>query len=192
MSEAIVAGKRSGPGTGRPARIGAVLAAAALALQPAACAGSREQAPSPCPTTLFLKGAERTAAYRPGSGPTPADLEHLAVLTDLTSVCRYEEDGVDVALRFNLIAEKGPAYDGGPLRFTYFVASLGPGQQILSKPLLDAEVTFPEGRQRAGTTQEMTVHMPGVTPATREQYSIFLGFQLDEAEMRRRLEGSAR
>lgn len=183
MSEAIAAGERSG--AGRANRIGAGL----LILLLSACTASRAPVPAPCPTTLFLKGAERTAAYRPGPDPGPADLEHLAVLTDLVTACRYQEGGVDVALRFNLIAEKGPAYGGGPLRFTYFVASLGPHQQILSKPLLDAEVVFPEDQQRAGTTQEMTVHMPGVTPATGPQYSVFLGFQLDDAEMRRRLEG---
>jgi hypothetical protein len=95
---------------------------------------------------------------------------------------------VDVALRFNLIAEQGPAFEGGPLRFTYFVASLASDRQILSKPLFDADVAFPEGQQRAGSTEEMTVHMPGVTPAAGLQYSVFVGFQLDDAEIRRRLE----
>jgi hypothetical protein len=163
--------------------------AASLALLLAACGSpSAPPASPPCPTVLFLKGAERTADYRPGPSPRPGDLRYLAVLTDLVSICRYENNGVDVALRFNLFAEKGPAYGGGPLQLTYFVASLGPDQQVLSKPLFDADVAFPEGEQRAGSSQEMTVHMPGVTPATGPQHSVFLGFQLDDAEMRRRLE----
>ena len=49
-------------------------------------------------------------------------------------------------------------------------------------------IEFPEGQQRAGSSQEMTVHMPEVTPAAGQQYSVFVGFQLDDAEMRRRLE----
>ena len=109
-------------------------------------------------------------------------------MADLVSLCRYEDNGADVALRFNLIAEQGPAYDGGPLQLTYFVASLGPDQQILSKPLFDALIEFPEGQQSAGSSQEMTVHMPKVTPATGPEHSVFVGFQLDDAEMRRRLE----
>jgi hypothetical protein len=168
------------------------IAAASLALL-SACGGSSPQpAPPPCPTVLLLKGAERTADYRPGPGTRPADLRYLAVLTDLVSICRYEDNGVDVALRFDLIAEQGPAYDGGPLQLTYFVASLGPDQQVLSKPLFDADIAFPEGQRRAGSTQEMTVHMPDVTPAAGPQYSVFLGFQLDDAEMRRRLEPGTR
>jgi hypothetical protein len=163
------------------------IAAASLALL-SACGSSSPPPSPPCPTTLLLKGAERTADYRPGPDTRPADLRYLAVLTDLVSICRYEESGVDVALRFNLFAEQGPAYDGGPLRLQYFVASLGPDQQVLSKPLLGVDIQFPEGAQRTGSMQEMTVHMPGVTPAVGPQYSVFVGFQLDEAEMRRRLE----
>ena len=164
------------------------IAAALLALLSACGSSSPEPAPPACPTALFLKGAERTAAYRPGTDPRPADLRYLAVLTDLASACRYENNGVDVALRFNLIAEQGPAYDGGPLRLTYFVATMGPDQQILNKQLFDADVAFPEGQQLAGSAQEMTVHLPEVTPAAGQQYGVFLGFQLDDAEMRRRLE----
>ena len=164
------------------------IAAVSLALLSACGSSSPPPPAAPCPTTLLLKGAERTADYRPGPSPRPADLRYLAVLTDLVSICRYEESGVDVALRFNVIAEQGPAYDGGRLQLRYFVASLGPDQQVLSKPLLAVDIEFPEGAQRTGSMQEMTVHMPGVTPAVGPQYSVFVGFQLDEAEVRRRLE----
>lgn len=137
---------------------------------------------------LLLKGAERTADYRPGPATRPADLRYLAVLSDLVSACRYDGAGAEVGLRFNLIAEQGPAYDGGPLRLTYFVASLGPDQQVLSKPLFEADVEFAEGQPHAGSTQEMTLLMPNVTEAAGPQYSVLVGFQLDDAEMRRRLE----
>ena len=165
----------------------ASIAAASLALL-SACGSSSPPPSPPCPTTLLLKGAERTADYRPGPSPRPADLRYLAVLTDLVSICRYEESGVDVALRFNVIAEQGPAYDAGPLHLRYFVASLGPDQRVLSKPLLGVDIAFPEGEQRAGSIQEMTVRMPNVTSAAGPQYSVFVGFQLDDAEVHRRLE----
>ena len=139
----------------------------------------------------MLKGAERTAAYRPGPDTRPADLRYLAVLTDLVSICRYEDNGVDVALRFNLIAEQGPAYGGGPLRLTYFVASLGPDQQVLSKPLFDVDVAFPEGQQRAGSSPGDDGPYAGRDAGHGPQYGVFLGFQLDDAEMRRRLEPSS-
>ena len=112
-------------------------------------------------------------------------------MTDLVSACRYDETGAEVALRFNVIAEQGPAYPGGPLRLTYFVASLGPDQQVLSKPLLDVDLVFPEGQIRAGSAEEMTVRMPDVTSADGPQYNVLVGFQLDSEELTRRFEADS-
>ena len=77
------------------------------------CSTSAPPPPPPvCPTALFLQGAERTASYRPGSERQPDALRHLAVMTNLASGCRYGEDGVDMDLAFDLIAERGPALAG--------------------------------------------------------------------------------
>jgi hypothetical protein len=189
MSEAVMAGKDpvhlAVPR--RALRRGAGMALLGLLLS--ACgSSSAPTAPPPCPTTLFLKGAERTAAYLPGTNPRPADLQHLAVMTDLASACSYDDGNLDVALRFNLKAEKGPAYGGGTLQLTFFVAMIGPDQQVLNKELLDATVEFPEGQQLGGTAQEFTVRLPAVEPDAGSQYAVYLGFQLDDAEIQRRLE----
>lgn len=162
-------------------------AAGLLALLLSACAGSKP-APPPCPAVLLLKGAERTAGYRT-SGARPADLQHLAVLKNLISACGYDETGAEVALRFDLIAEQGPAYPAGePLVLTYFVATLDPDQAVLSKPLLTSEILFEEGQNVAGNVEDMTILLPGVTPADGGQYRIYVGFQLDGNELSRRLE----
>jgi hypothetical protein len=159
-----------------------------LAVLLSACTGSRAPAPPACPTVLLLKGAERTAAYRT-SGARPADLQHLAVLLNLVSACGYHEAGAEVALRFELIAEQGPAYPSGePLLLTYFVATLDPDQAVLSKPLLTSEILFEEGQNVAGNIAEMTVLLPGVAPADGGQYRVYVGFQLDGSELTRRLE----
>lgn len=169
-----------------PARVVSI-AAASLALL-SACGSSNPPPSVPCPTVLLLKGAERTAEYRPGPDTRPADLRYLAVLSDLVSACRYDEAGAEVGLRFNLIAEQGPAYEGGPLQLTYFIATLAPDQEVWSKDLLDSEVMFPEGNRIAGNSEQMTVRLPGVEPAAGSGYEVYVGFQLDDAEMRRRLE----
>jgi hypothetical protein len=167
--------------------------AALLALLLAGCGSSGSAAPEPiCPTALLLKGAERTADYRPGSGTRPADLRHLAVMSDLVSACRYDEAGVDVGLRFDLIAEQGPAYPGGPLQLTYFVATMAPDQEVWSKELLQSEIVFPEDQNIAGNNEQMTVRLPDVEPETGAAYRVYLGFQLDDTEMRRRLEPETR
>ena len=168
-------------------------AAAALALLLLGCGGSRPPAPPPCPSVLLLKGAERTAAYRTTSNPRPADLEYLAVLNNLVSACGYDDQGVDVALRFNLIVEQGPAFvDGATPQFTYFVTTMDPEQQILSKDLFDSSVAFEGGANIAGNAEEMTVRMPGVATQNGSDYRVYVGFQLDDAEISRRLDSQSR
>ena len=170
----------------RPARAGVVAAIFALG----ACGSAEpELPPPPCPTALFLDGAERTSAYRAGAEPRPDELRYLAVLTDLSSMCRYFDDGtrqgVDVDLAFNLIAERGPA-SSGVEELTYFVATVGPGRQIRSEHVLVGDVAFGEGAQRTGWTEELTLRLPSITPAQAGEYTLYVGFKLDDAQLRRR------
>lgn len=145
--------------------------------------------PPPCPAALLLDGAERTAAYRAGAEARPADLRYLAVLTDLSSSCRYYDDGtrsgVDVDLTFNLIAERGPALSGVE-ELTYFVATVGPARQIRSEQVLKGDLAFGQGEQRTGWTEELTLRMPSITPAQAADYRLYIGFKLDDAELKRR------
>ena len=76
-----------------PVRCLAAVLAGALGL--AACSSSNPEPPPPaCPAALFLDGAEQTAVYTAGAGtePRPDQLRYLAVLSDLTSGCRYYDD----------------------------------------------------------------------------------------------------
>ena len=172
---------RRGPGR-------AAIVAGVLAL--GACGSSDPQLPQPpCPTALLLDGAQRTSAYRAGAEPRPSELRYLAVLTDLGSTCRYYDDGtregVDVDLTFNLIAERGPALSGVE-QLTYFVATVGPGRQIVHEEVLNSDLAFREGEQQAGWTEELTLRLPSITPAQATDYTLYLGFKLDDAELKRR------
>ena len=167
----------------------AALITGVLAL--AACGSAEpELPPPPCPTALLLDGAERTSAYRSGAAaPSQNDLRYVAALRDLTSACRYFDDGtragVDVDLTFNLIAERGPAL-AGVEELTYFVATVGPGRQIRSEQVLNGDLAFGEGEQRTGWTEELTLRLPSITPAQASDYTLYVGFKLDDAELRRR------
>jgi hypothetical protein len=155
-----------------------------------ACGSSDpELPPPPCPRALLLDGAERTGAYRAGAEPRPSELRYLAVLTELSSACRYYDDGtregVDVDLTFNLIAERGPALSGVE-ELTYFVATVGPDRQVRSEHVLRGDLSFAEGEQRTGWTEELTLRLPSITPAQAPEYTLYVGFKLDDAELRRR------
>ncbi len=159
-------------------------------LAPAACGSTAPEQPPPlCPTTLLLEGAERTTIYRAGAEPRPSELRYLAVLRDLTSGCRYysgeEGAGVDVDLTFILIAERGPAMSGSE-ELTYFVATMGPDGRILAKETLRSELAFADNEDRTGWSEDLTLRLPSVTPDEGGDYTLYIGFQLNDAELTRR------
>ena len=156
----------------------------------AGCASDASPAPQPpaCPTALILQGAERTAAYAPGADASPSALQHMAVLTNLASACSFGADGVDVDLAFDLIAERGPAMTGDTAELTYFVATLGPGDEVLAKQLLTSEIAFETEDRVAGMAEQLTYRLPSVTSGQGQDYLIYVGFQLDPAELDQRLQ----
>jgi hypothetical protein len=180
MSNATLA-----PGSGP-----AAVALAALLL--AGCAGDGTDAPSPqppaCPGALILQGAERTTAYAEGAAADPQAQRYLAVVTNLASACNYLEGAVDVDLAFDLIVERGPALEGDSVELTYFVATMGPGEEILAKQLLSSAIAFEAAERVAGSREQLTLRLPAVTPADGAAYALYLGFQLDGAELDQRLQ----
>jgi hypothetical protein len=170
----------------RPGHTTALMGVLALA----ACGSAEPELPpaEPCPAALLLNGAERTSAYRAGAEPRADELRYVAILTDLSSSCRYYSDdsgqGVDVDLSFKLIAERGPALSGTE-EVTYFVATVGPGNQIFSRDVLSGDLPFTGDEERVGLSEDLTLRLPSITPAQGGAYTLYVGFQLDEAQLER-------
>jgi hypothetical protein len=157
-----------------------------------ACGSTAPEAPPApplCPATLLLEGADRTTMYRAGGEARPSEIRYLAVLRDLTSACRYDTGGdgagVEVDLTFNLIAERGPALSGSE-ELTYFVATMAPDGRILAKDMLKSELAFADDEDRTGWSEDLTLRLPSVTPEDGGRYILYVGFQLNEAELARR------
>jgi hypothetical protein len=154
----------------------------------AACSSSTPETSAPaCPQALFLDGAEQTAVYTPGAGtdPRPDQLRYLAALSDLTSTCRYVDEGVEMDLTFNLTAGRGPAFPGTPEEVTYFIATVGPDQRILKRDAYSAELDFEEGYAGARWSEQLTLLIRSITPAQGSYYTLFIGFQMDDEELKR-------
>jgi hypothetical protein len=172
-----------------PARAGAT--ALVLGLLIAACSSDPPELGGPCPSAALLQGAESTSIYVPGSDRRPEDLEIVIALNDLVSACQFTGAGVDVALAFSLLAQRGPAYRPEPARLSYFVATVGPDRDIVDKQLLDAEVTVPAGQEATGMRETVTLRLPGVGEDEAARYRVYVGLQLDEAARREQLEPQA-
>lgn len=173
-------------GTPRPGRMATLLAVALLG----GCA-SKEPPPPPappaCPSALILQGAERTASFSGGATERPEALEHLAVVTNLSSACRFDDAGVDIDLAFDLIAERGPALAGDAVELTFFVATLAASGEVLAKQLLSSEIAFENQEPVAGVKEQLTYRLPSVAAGQGQDYMVFVGFQLDQAELDERL-----
>jgi hypothetical protein len=169
-------------------RRAAVLASCLGALGACGSAPPEPAAAPPCPTALLLDGAERTTAYRAGAGvePNANDLRYIAALTNLASACRYADNGVEVDLTFDLTAQRGPAFSNTAEEATYFIATMGPDGQILKKDVFPAELEFEEGFAGARWSEQFTLLLPSVTPDRGGDYTLYVGFQLDDAELARR------
>jgi hypothetical protein len=157
----------------------------ALALTLGGCGwfgGARE--PVLCPEVQLLAGAERTSSYA-GSQPRSADLRYVAGLTGLRSGCRYDRQGVEVDISFEAVVEPGPALGAPVAPLTYFVASLGPAEQVLAKRLVTTEVAIPPGRERVAVIESLMIRIPVASPAEAAALRVLVGFQLDEPPARR-------
>jgi hypothetical protein len=168
-----------------PVRAGA--AALMLGLLFAGCGSGAPELPGPCPSAALLQGAESASIYVPGSEQGPDDLELAIALNDLLSACQPTEDGMDVALAFNIFAQTGPAHRPDPIRLSYFLATVGPEGRIVDKQLLDTEVTVPAGQDAVGLREALTLRLPGVGEDEASRYRVYVGLQLDETVRRQRV-----
>lgn len=152
----------------------------------AGCGSSSDLPPPPlppiCPDAAVLEGANSIAAFD-GADQRQSELRHLAVISDLVDSCAYDDGGVAVDLSFKLIAERGPRHGDGPLELRYFVATVAPGARILDKQVLESAIVFPAGEPNAGVSEDLTLRIPNVTVDDGSAYRVFIGFQLDEAQL---------
>ena len=175
----------------RPALVGRLLLAVVLASPGlAACNPFRsESPPPPCPRVAILDDADAITVYVPGADRVRENARYYGALTDIASTCRYEDGRVAVDLRVAVFAEKGAAYEGGPVRLPYFVAVVGPGRTVIARTALTAEIAVPASALRTGVAEDLTQTIPGMTPEDAPAYRILVGFQLGEEEVRRRRGG---
>jgi hypothetical protein len=152
----------------------------------AACSSAEPEVPpaEACPAALLLDGAERTSVYRDDAAPRPDELRYIAGLSDLASNCRYVDEGVEIDLAFTLTAERGPAFSA-PEEVSYFVATLGPDEQFLNKEIYPAELDFEESYVGARWSEQLTLLIRSIEAAQGADYTLYVGFQLDDAQLER-------
>ncbi len=180
------AARKSGGAFTAALRLAAIAAAAATI---AACAGDPETAgPLGCPRVAIVAGAEKAVQFRPGGGRDLTDLASRAEIADFLGECDYDDDGVSVALRVRIVAERGPALTGNRVDYSYFVAVADRDQNLLASEVFAIDLTFAGGQNFAAVVEELEQVIPLASPQDGRRYQVLLGFRLtrDQLQFNRR------
>jgi hypothetical protein len=144
--------------------------------------------PPLCPRISILADAAKVTRFRPGAGQGTQDEVLKAELTRYQGSCFYDRDAkqMTISLRVGIDAMRGAAAGGQTAKLDYFVAipTFFPDPQ--AKTIMPVSIEFEKDKDRLRyTDDEVQVVFP--LPNVREmaRYEVFVGLQLDAAELER-------
>lgn len=141
--------------------------------------------PPPCPPVLVLKDAATITKFRPGPGRDITDVTFTGRISDFRAECTFAKDLSEVDIRMNIafVLNRGPANRDRKLSFDYFVAIpyFHPAPQ--GKQVFTRAGEFEGNRGRIGFLEEVNMTIPLAPDTKREDYRIFIGFQLSGEEV---------
>ena len=172
------------------------VAAALAALFPAACGGGSGQGtalPVACPRPGILADGADLTRWQPGPVRDLTTLVFDARLTGLNGTCRpgRRDRSLEVVLTPAFSVERGPAGGGARVaELPWFVAVVGPGDEVLQRQSFVERMAFNRGETRAaGEGEPVRLSLPVGEERRATDYRIFVSFELapeDVAVNRRR------
>jgi hypothetical protein len=122
---------------------------------------SSDESAAACPGAAVLKPLSQTATFTgPGNGMRPTDVVYYGILSEVDAKCVTNGDTVHASLDVVIAAERGPATKGDSVDLTYFLAVVGPGENILSKKSYGVRVEVPHDAKRAGMNDHIEADIP--------------------------------
>lgn len=134
---------------------------------------------SRCPA-IAIVGDAGTVTRFDGEGRNVADMAFTASIMDARLTCE-EADDVQSLVTFDIGAQRGDAFRGGPVALQYFVVVLKDNSQIVSKRVFDVSLSFDQNGA-AYSREVISQHIPTIEQARRYNYEVLLGFQLTAQE----------
>lgn len=142
-----------------------------------------------CPAVRLLQSADSEVVYTAGEGRDPVDVRFSTRFAQLDWTCTYERDAdapyVQVDLAINFAVTRGPADRDRQADFSYFVAALDAGQQVVDKQVFPVSIRFPATLDRVGMPEpdQVSLRLPLDRGTRGWQYTVVAGFQLTEQEL---------
>jgi hypothetical protein len=136
-----------------------------------------DESAAACPAAVVLKPLAQTAVFNnTGMGMRPTDVMYYGILSEIDAKCATSGDTLQASLDVIIAAERGPATKGDSVDLTYFIAVLGPSDQLLGKKSYGVRIAVPQDAKRAGVTDHIEAQIPlgGQAPGSLR---IVAGFQ---------------
>ena len=151
------------------------------------CGPGRDEFAPACPVARPLPAAEHLLRYRNPTSPggrDPAELEVSGLLLGVDGKCRPGDTAntLTASMTLRMQLEPGPAAPAGGVDVPYFVA-VAQGERILTKRVFYTHVDVPAGHAPVVLTSDpIAVKLPLGPKQTGADYTIWVGFQLTQAE----------
>lgn len=162
-------------------------AAAALLvlLAVSGCAGGGSKTENiPCPETGLMLDAAQMTAFDPSDKAASENTVLTGRIDNYRGACRLRGDTLEFVLEIDFAARKGvaaaPKMDRAKL--PYFVAILGPNEEVLQRQSFESTVTF--AADGVGlSTESHNVLLPITDKKTVRQHKVVIGFELTPAQL---------
>ena len=145
-----------------------------------------KEEPPPCPRVSILADAASLTRFRSGPGRDITDVALQAKVADYHGECRYDKDKriMTLALKVGFDVQRGAALREDKTSLRYFISVPTFYPYDGAKKVLTTEVEFPEHRDLMHVVdKEVELDFPVRSLKELERYEIFIGFQLDPAEL---------
>lgn len=160
------------------------LAAAIVVLGVSGCGVFGDKEPNrPCPNFLLLGEAEEMTRFRPGPGRDITDVDFRATIVNFQGTCEHSRNEVEAEFIVEIAVRRGPANRSREAAFKFFVAIPRFHPAPAGKKTFAVEVTFEDNRPRVLYRDEITLKIPLGGGEVGANYDVYLGLQLDPAEL---------
>jgi hypothetical protein len=135
-----------------------------------------------CPATAVTAGASILSKFK-GDNRNAEDLMYNATISHIERICVQDGETVTATVKFMLMVQQGPAFEGSEVTVPYFTALIRDNNLITAKRQFDTTVRFASNETSAGSVETIVQHFKDIEIARRYDYELLIGFQLSADEV---------
>lgn len=172
-----------------PGKTGVGFALLAL-LVLAACQRGPEKLPPACPVIAIIQDTAELTLFAPGAGRDLTDVTLEAKVAEFGGFCNTdidEDEGtgeVEVDLEVLFRATRGPASTSRTAKVSYFIAIADRDENILAHETFETDLEFEGNRNRIAYVEELKQKIPLKAGKFGDDFKVFIGFQLDDEQLK--------